>query len=117
MSRYLLLFLLNLPFILAALLGAVTQYKLKKSSRRRFTLQILLWLLILVGLAVARPLYEWLYSNELTQTEPLSLFDVIQITSIVVIFYIANRTRTKLEETERRLQDLHQELSIRLSDR
>lgn len=115
MSRYLLLLLLNLPFILAALLSSVTQYKLGKSSKRRMIVQVSLWLVILVGLIVAEPLYEWLYSNELTQTEPLSLFDVIQITAIVITFYIANRTRVKLEETERRLHDLHQELSIRLS--
>lgn len=115
MSRYLLLFLLNLPFILAALLSAVTQYKLKKSSRRRLIVQVTLWLLIMVGLLVAEPLYQYLYTNELTQTEPLSLFDVIQITAIVVTFYVANRTRLKLDATERRLQDLHQELSIRIS--
>jgi hypothetical protein len=117
MSRYLLLFLLNFPFILAAILGALTQYKLGKSSKRRFIAQTILWLVILTGLLIAQPLYEWLYSNELTQTEPLSLFDVIQITAIVVTFCIANRTRAQLESTERRLQDLHQELSIRLSSK
>lgn len=115
MSRYLLLFLLNIPFILAAILSMITQYKLGKSSKRRLVVGTTLWLVILIALAVAQPLYEWLYSHDLTQTEPLSLFDVVQITAIVVVFYIANRTRTKLEETERRLQDLHQELSIRLS--
>jgi hypothetical protein len=85
---------------------------MKHSSKRRMTAQLIIWMTILLGLLVAQPLYEWLYSHELTQTEPLSLFDVIQITAIVVTFYIANRTRTKLENTERRLQDLHQELSI-----
>jgi hypothetical protein len=114
MSRYLLLLLLNLPFVMAGLLGALTQYKLRKSSKRRFIAQTILWLTILTGLITAQPLYEWLYDRNLTQTEPLSLFDVIQITAIVVVFYTANRTRSKLEETERRLQDLHQELSIRL---
>lgn len=116
MSRYLLLFLLNLPLIAAALLSALTQYKLKRSSRRRFLLQVGIWLVILAGLITAEPFYYWLYNNELTQTEPLSLFDVIQITAIVVTFYVANRNRMKLESTERRLQDLHQELAIRLSN-
>lgn len=115
MSRYVLLFLLNLPFILAALLGAFTRYKLGKSSKRRMTTQVTLWLIILVSLASAEPLYTWLYSNNLTDTEPLSLFDVIQITAIVITFYIANRTRSQLELTEKRLNDLHQEISIKLS--
>lgn len=115
MSRYLLLFLLNLPFILAAILSAITQFKLKKTSRRRLTIQLLIWLTVLFGLLVAEPIYLFLFQNNLTQTEPLSLFDVVQITTIVITFYVANRTRMKLEIVERRLQDLHQELSIQLS--
>lgn len=78
-------------------------------------MQVLLWLIVVIGLALAQPIYEWLLSHKLTDTEPLSLFDVIQITAIVIVFYIANRTRTKLEMLERRLQDLHQELSIRFN--
>lgn len=116
MSRYLLLLLLNLPFIIFGVIGAITQYKLGRSSRRRLIAAIGVWLAILVALIIAQPLYEFLYSNELTQTEPLSLFDVMQITAVVLVFYIANRTRNKLEVTERRLNDLHQELSIVLSE-
>lgn len=100
---------------MAAIISALTQYKLGKSTRRRFIAQTILWLIILSGLLVAQPLYDWLYNNELTQTEPLSLFDVIQITAIVITFYIANRTYTKLEEVELKLNHLHQELAIRLS--
>lgn len=115
MSRYTLLLLLNLPFILASLLSAITHYKLGRSSKRRLAIQIAIWLMVLVGLALAEPIYIWLFNNELTNTEPLSLFDVVQITAIVVTFYVANRTRLKTQALERRVQDLHQELSIRLS--
>jgi len=115
MSRYLLLFLLNLPFIILALLGAITQYKLNRSTKKRFISQILLWLFVLVGLALAQPVYIWLFQSNLTQTEPLSLFDVIQITAIVIIFYLLNRTMTKVSALEHRLKNLHQEISITLS--
>lgn len=116
MSRYTILFLLNLPFILAGILATVTQYKLGHVSRKKHVVQLLLWIIILTGLLVAEPLYTFLFQNNLTATDSLSLFDVVQITAIVVVFYIANRTRIRLENTERRLQDLHQELSIRLSE-
>lgn len=112
MSRYLLLLLLNLPFIMAAILSALTQYKMRRISKSKFLIQTLLWIVILVGLISAEPLYIWLYSAGLTETEPLSLFDVIQITAIVIVFYMANRARAKLERLETRLQSLHQELSI-----
>jgi hypothetical protein len=115
MSRYLLLFLLNLPFILAGMLSAITQYKLGHASRRRMIILICLWAIILTGLALAEPLYTWLFTNNLTVSEPLSLFDVIQITAIVIVFYMANRSIVKVAALEKRVQDLHQELSIQLS--
>lgn len=115
MSRYLILFLLNLPFILLGILSSVTQYKLNRSTKKRLIVQVAVWLLVLIGLAAAGFIYEWLRINNKTQTEALSLFDVIQITGVVVVFYITNRSRAKIEVLEKRVQDLHQELSIRLS--
>jgi hypothetical protein len=117
MSRYLILFLLNLPFILAAILSQVTQYKLGRSSKKRLYIQMILWSIILIGLASAEPVYNWLLAGGFTQTDSLSLFDVVQITAIVILFYIVNRSRLKIEVTERRLNDLHQELSIQLSNK
>lgn len=116
MSRYLILFLLNAPFVLAAIVNALVSFKLKKISRRRFTFQFIVGIIVLAGLASAKLIYEFLFSRNLTQTEPLSLFDVIQITGIIAIIFVAQRTRTKVETLERRVQDLHQELSIRLSE-
>jgi len=116
MSRYLLLFLLNLPLILLAILGAITQFKLKRITKSRLIAQIIIWILLMIGLASSEYLYNWLFAHKMTQTEPLSLFDVIQITAIIIVFYIANHSRTKIESLEKRIQDLHQELSIKLSD-
>jgi hypothetical protein len=115
MSRYLLLFLLNLPFIFMAILSAVTKYKLRRSTRQKMVISVSLWLVVAIGLALAQPIYTWLFSHNMTKTEPLSLFDVVQITAIVIVFYIANRTRAKAEMLEKRVQDLQQELSIKLS--
>ncbi|MBP9738930.1 hypothetical protein KBD20_04535 [Candidatus Saccharibacteria bacterium] len=115
MSRYFLLFLLSLPFVLAAILSQITQYKLNTITRARLGLRVSQWLLILAGIVTAEPLYAWLYSNGFTQTQSLSLFDVIQITGIIFVFYIANRNRQKIEMLEIRLKDLHQQVSIRFS--
>ena len=116
MSRYLILFILNLPFVLAALLSTLVDYKMGQRSRRASSVQTLVWLTILAGLALMQPIYQFLFSNKLTQTEPLSLFDVMQITGIILVLFMANRSRIKLELLERRVQDLHQELSIRLAE-
>ncbi len=115
MSRYLLLLILNLPFIAAAILNATVNYKLNKSTKRSFIIRLIFWLSLLVGLIMAEPLYNFLFNNKLTDTEPLSLFDVIQITAIVILLYFVNRSRAKIDELEKRVQDLHQEVSIRLA--
>ena len=115
MSRYLLLFLLNLPLIIIAIGSLVVKLKLKKISAKRFTVHVCFWSLILIGLILAQPIYEYLFANNLTETEPLSLFDVVQLTAIVTILFTLVRTRTRLELTERKLNDLHQELSIQMS--
>lgn len=115
MSRYMLLLLINLPFILLAITGIVTRYKMKRITKRRASIQLLLWLIVLFGLAIAEPTYHWLFEHNFTATDSLSLFDVVQITAIVFLLYTLNGLSVRLEQTEKRLNDLHQELSIRLS--
>ena len=116
MSRYWILLILNLPFIILAIVSAITRYKMKHSTRRKMIIQIILWSIILFGLAFAQTFYDWLITSGYTNTESLSLFDVIQITSIVVLLYIVNRLRAKTESLENRLNGIHRELSIKLSE-
>ncbi len=115
MSRYFALLILNLPFILAGMLSITTQFKIRHVSKKKFITQLIVWIMMLMGLILAEPIYNWLFASGLTQSDSLSLFDVIQITAIVLLFYVTNRMRYKLDNLERRVQDLHQELSIRLS--
>ena len=115
MSRYVILLLLNLPFILFAILTTVAQYKMGRASKTLTIIRTLFWLIILIGLIMAEPLYNWLFTNNLTQTESLSLFDVIQVTAIVVIANIAYHCNMKNDLLEKRVNDLHRELSIRMS--
>lgn len=117
MSRYLLLVLLNLPLIVLALMSLLVDYKMKRRSGKKFAVGVIFWVLVLICLAATKYFYDFLFSKNLTDTEPLSLFDVIQITGIILVLFIANRTRQKIETLERRVQDLHQELSIVLSER
>ncbi len=115
MSRYLILILLNAPIVFAGLLNALIDYKTKKVKRKKFIFQIFIWLIIFTGIILTKYIYEFLFSNHLTQTEPLSLFDVIEITGIILVLFMANRSRLKLELMDKRFQDMHRELSIQLS--
>jgi hypothetical protein len=115
-SRYLVLVILNMPFILAALVNTLVSYKLGRISKQRFILRTAFWLFIFAGLVLAQPVYNYLFSRDLTTSASLTIFDIVEITGLVVVFLIANRSRTRIDTLERRVQDLHQELSIRLSD-
>ncbi|HEU5187421.1 MAG TPA: hypothetical protein VFT87_02870 [Candidatus Saccharimonadales bacterium] len=117
MSRYTILMLLNLPLILLAIANSLVAYKTKRITSQRFLVQLGVWLTIFVGLACAQQIYIYLFTSGLTDTESLSLFDVIQITGIVFLFFVLNRMRTKTEAIERRMQNMHQALSILLSEK
>jgi hypothetical protein len=101
--------------ISAGIVSSVVSYKLKTIKKRKLVFRILFWSIIFIGLALAGPIYSWLFSNKLTQTEPLSLFDVIQITGIIFALYIANQAYTKINYLEHKVHEMHKEISIRLS--
>ena len=112
--RYLVLVLLNLPVILLALLNIITQFKLQKVSKQRLQHQVLLWLVVLLALVSSFPIYNLLIGKPLLDSSELSSFDIVQTTAIILIFYIINRQRQRIEQNEKIIRDLHQELSIKL---
>jgi len=115
--RYLLLLLLNLPVILLALMSIVMQYKMKRMPRERFRSQMILWSVALVVMVCSFPVYNLLIGKPLLDSAELSLFDIVEITVIVMLVYTLNNQRQKMERTEKTLRDLHQELSIKLSNK
>mgnify|MGYP001018712338 CR=1 FL=1 len=115
--RYIILILLNLPIVFLAFLNIITQYKLKKMNNKKFIRQILIWLIISLVIIFAFPVYNLLTGKEMFSSNELSLFDIAEITSIILIFYLVNNQIRKLSTTERRLRELHQELSIIISNK
>lgn len=113
--RYIVLVLLNLPVILLGLTNIVTQYKLGKIPKKRFRRQLILWVVLLVVLIGSFPVYNYLMGRPPLDSTDLSVFDIVQTTAIVILIYITNTQRQKVEQNERVLRDLHQELSIKLS--
>ena len=115
--RYIILVLLNLPIILIALINLITSYKLKKISAGRFRHQIFMWFLILIVIIGAFPVFNLLSGRAILDSSELSLFDIAQTTIIIYLIYIVNGHRQKIDQQERRLRNLHQEVSIKLADK
>ena len=114
--RYILLVALNMPIIILGLFNIITQYKLARVSKERLLHQIVLWGIILVILISSFPAYNLLVGKPIFDSSELSLFDIFQTTAIIVIIYILNRQRQRVEQNEKTIRDLHQELSIKMSD-
>jgi len=115
--RYALLLLLTSPIVLMALLNILTQYKMKRISKPRFMHQFMLWILISTLLLASFPVYNLVNGKPLLDSSDLSLFDILQTTAIIYLIYIINNFRRKIEQNERTIRDLHQEISINLSSR
>lgn len=114
--RYLILLLLNIPIIVLALLSILTKYKTKKITKHRFRIQTVFWITVLGLLIASFPVYNHLVGYSTFDSNKLTLIDIVQTTVIVYLVYSLTGIQQKLEQTNRRLQDLHQELSIRLSE-
>ena len=114
--RYLILVIINLPIVFLAFLNIITQYKMKRIDKERFIRQTLLWLIISLVLILAFPIYNLANGRAIFSSVELSFFDIAEVTSIVFLFYTVNNQIRKLNNTERRLRDLHQEMSIILSE-
>lgn len=115
--RYVILVLLNAPIILLALVNIITQYKMKRISSNRFRHQIILWLVIMMVLVASFPTYNHINGRSILDASELSAFDIAQTTAIIYLIYIINNFRRKIEQSERTIRDLHQEVSIILSNK
>lgn len=113
--RYLILIALNTPIIFLALLNVVTQYKMRRMTKQRFYRQLAVWVVILIILIGSFPVYNLLTNRPVLDSIDLSSFDIVQTTAIILLFYIANNQWRKVDQTERRLRELHQEISIQLA--
>jgi hypothetical protein len=72
-------------------------------------------MLLAVGLFMAGPGYQWLQDHHLTDSTPLSIFDVAEITGIILSLTLILRLYTKVDTIEQRIARLNSEASIRLS--
>lgn len=88
---------------------------MKKISVNRFRHQIILWLVILVVLVASFPAYNYFAGKYILDSSELSLFDIVQTTAIIYMVYTLNNQRRRIEQNERVIRDLHQEISIKLA--
>lgn len=113
MNKYVLLVVLNAPFILYALTKGIIYFKEGLYSRSQLLFRLIFWLGCLALLICAKPLYDALESNQLTNSPPLSLADVLLTTACFFSFTMIIRLYARLEKTEQKLTDLNEALALK----
>ena len=112
MDKNTLLVILNLPFVLFGYTKAVVLYGTSKISWASLILRLIFWSLIMAGLILAQPIYSHLSDVGLTNSTPLTLFDVIEVTGIIFCLTLIMRLYTRTYDQEQRLALLHCNLSL-----
>jgi len=115
MNKYVVLIVLNAPIAIYALLNVVLAYKLKKMRIVPTVLRVLFWGLILLGIFFVKPVSDFLASKGLTNSPPLSIFDVLLVTGVNMCFILIGRAYSRIAELESKFTQLHEKLSIKLS--
>jgi hypothetical protein len=116
MDKYTLLLILNLPFVVFGFIKAAVSYKQEIVGRMGLIIRFGFWFAILMGLVFAQSIYTYLAENKLTDSGPLSLPDVILVTGVIFSLFLIIRLYSKVELLEKKLTDLHEKLSITLSE-
>jgi hypothetical protein len=114
MSKYLLLILINAPLVLVGIMRAITRYKTKPAriSRNKGIAEVLFWLIIGVALSLAQPIYNVAIRYNLTDSSPMSLFDVVLLTLFVFALLMIVETNEELTALKRTVTRLHEKLAI-----
>lgn len=112
MDKYTLLLILNIPFIFFGFIKAFTLHHDNKINRTALFTRIIFWTVILLGLIFNKEIYNYLANRNLTDTTPLSLADVVLVTGVLLCLTISINLYSKVENLEKRLSDIHEEISI-----
>lgn len=114
MSKYVLLVLINAPIMLIGIVRAITRYKTKPAriSKSKAIIEVLFWLAIGVGLSFVEPVYNTLIQHNLTDSPPMSLFDVAVLTLFVFALLLIVETNEELTALKRTVTRIHEKLAI-----
>jgi hypothetical protein len=112
MNKYLLIVILNLPIAIIGILWSTASYKTKSMTKKRYRLEVLFWVLIVISLISIEPIYNILIRANLTDSSPLSLIDIAALTLIVFCLFLIERLQEKITDLNKKFSTLHEEIVI-----
>jgi hypothetical protein len=112
MNKYMLLVLVNLPLILVGIVSAIADYKTGRITRNRCIFQTVTWLIVGLLLVLVQPVYEVLVTANLTNSPPLSIFDIVLLSVILFCLLLIKRTNEKADLLGKKITRMHENIVI-----
>jgi hypothetical protein len=107
-NKYALLVIINIPILLIGIIGAITNYKTSRISKQRCALQVVLWLLIGAAFVSVEPIYNSLIRHHLTESAPMSIFDMVLLTGIAFCLLLIKQANERIMMLNKKLARLHE---------
>jgi len=107
-NKYALLILVNLPLILIGIISAITSYKTSRISKKKCIAQVAMWLTVGVLLCFVEPIYNALITHNLTNSQPMSIFDMVLLTLILFCLLLIKQTNEKLDLLSTKFSRMHE---------
>jgi len=112
MSKYVLLVLINLPLLIIGVVSALTHYKTGRISKKRCMVEVAVWTCIGLGLVFVQPLYNTLIRHNLTDSQPMSLFDIVLLTLIIFCLMLIKNSNERLTQLHKKISRMHENMAI-----
>ena len=102
------------PIVLIGMVRAITRYKTKPAriSKSKCVLEVLFWLSIGVALFFVEPVYNELIRYNLTDSPPMSIFEVVLLTLFIFSLLLIVETNEELTAQKRVIARIHEKLAI-----
>jgi hypothetical protein len=112
-TKYNILIILCLPILILFLIRIYDGYKRNKISFRGLIILLLFLIILSFGILFNKQFFNYFETTRLTDSTPLSLYDVIQIVAIIALIYQAFRQTYKIENLQNKLSRLNQEIALK----
>jgi len=112
-NKYNVLIYLTAPVLILFLFRIIDNYKRRKIGSKSMIILLASWIVLTTGLIFNKYLFDVIRSSKLSDSTPLSLYDVIQISFIVFLIYITFRHTFKIEELKGKVTKLNQEIALK----
>lgn len=111
-NKYAILVIINLPLLLIAVIGTLANYNTKHISRKRMIFEFCFWVIIGLLLILIEPIYNTLLRHHITNSTPMSIFDVVLLTLIILCLLLIKSLSDKLIKFNRKISRIHEAIVI-----